>query len=97
MIKIEKIEIHTIPYYGNKRNQPYGYLTISDGNTIEDAAERLKKAGYKYEIQSDNALMVFYKGNSIDHTQISICNDSRYGYYMIEGKVQNIVNWINRE
>lgn len=31
MIKIEALKNYTIPYYGNKRIQPYGDLVISDG------------------------------------------------------------------
>jgi len=69
---------------------------IVPSSLSSDAAERFKEAGYKYEIQSDTALMVFSKENSIDHTQVSLCDDSRYGYYMIEGRVQNIIEWIKK-
>lgn len=136
MIKIEALKNYTIPYYGNKRIQPYGDLVISDGESqktykiqedrvkqyitfnrkryyvrnagrlynpkfviigsIEDAAETLKEAGYKYEIQSDTVLIVYYKDNGNDHTQIAICDDSIDGYYMISGKVENLIDWIKR-
>lgn len=136
MIKIEALKNYTIPYYGNKRIQPYGDLVISDGESrktykiqedrvkqyitfnrkryyvrnagrlynpkfviigsIEDAAETLKEAGYKYEIHSDTALIVYYKDNGNDHTQIAICDDSIDGYYMISGKVENLIDWIKR-
>lgn len=33
MIKIEALKNYTIPYYGNKRIQPYGDLVISDGES----------------------------------------------------------------
>ena len=136
MIKIETLKNYTIPYYGNKRIQPYGDLVISDGESrntykiqedrvkqyitfnrkryyvrnagrlynpkfviigsLEDAAETLKEAGYEYEIQSDTVLIVYYKDNGNDHTQIAICDDSIDGYYMISGKVENLIDWIKR-
>lgn len=136
MIKIEALKNYTIPYYENKRIQPYGDLVISDGEcrktckiqddgakqyitfnrkryyvrnagtlyipkfviigSIEDAASVLRLCNYKVEIQSDTALMVYYKDNGNDHTQVSICDESRDGYYMIEGRVRNLANWIKR-
>lgn len=82
-------------YYIRNAGSLYSPKFIILGS-IEDAYERLTEAGYKCEIQSDNALMIFYKENSIDHTQVSLSDDSRYGYYMIEGRVQNIIDWIER-
>lgn len=82
-------------YYVRNAGTLYSPKFVIIGS-IEDAAERFKEAGYKYEIQSDTALMVYYKDNSIDHTQVSLCDDSRYGYYMIEGRVQNIIDWIRK-
>lgn len=136
MIKIEALKNYTIPYYENKRIQPYGDLVISDGEcrktckiqddgakqyitfnrkryyvrnagtlyipkfviigSIEDAASVLRLCNYKVEIQSDTVLMVYYKDNGNDHTQVSICDESRDGYYMIEGRVQNLADWIKR-
>lgn len=136
MIKIEALKNYTIPYYGNKRIQPYGDLVISDGEnrktckiqddgakqyitfnrkryyvrnagrlyspkfviigSIEDAAERLREAGYKYEIQSEKALRVYFNDKTGDYTQISLCDDSRDGYYMISGKVENLIYWVKR-
>ena len=64
--------------------------------SIEDAAEKLREAGYEYEIQSDTALIVYYKDNGINHTQVSLCDESRDCYYMIEGKVQSLIDWIKR-
>lgn len=64
--------------------------------SIEDASEKFKEAGYKCEIQSNATLMVFHK-NSKDHTKVSLCDDSKYGYYMIEGRIQNIKDWIKEE
>lgn len=63
--------------------------------SIEDVAERLAEAGYEYEIQSEEALRVYYKDNTGDYTQISFCDDYRGDYYMIEGRVQNLNDWIN--
>lgn len=82
-------------YYVRNAGTLYSPKFVIVGS-IEDAAERFKEAGYKYEIQSETVLMVYYKDNSNDHTQVSLCDDSRYGYYMIEGRVQNIVDWIKR-
>ena len=62
--------------------------------SIEDAAARLKEAGYNCEIQSDTTLMVYYKDNGTDHTQVAVCDESREGYFTIEGRVQNLVDWI---
>lgn len=64
--------------------------------SIKDAAETLKEAGHKYKIQSDTVLMVYYKDNENDHTQIAICDVSIDGYYMISGKVENLIDWIKR-
>lgn len=63
---------------------------------IQNVAGRLKEAGYKYEIQNDTALIVFYKDNSNDYTQISFCEDRREDYYTIEGRVQNLTEWIEK-
>lgn len=82
-------------YYIRNAGNLYSPKFVIIGS-IEDAAETLKEAGYKYEVQSDNALMVYYKYNSLDHTQVSLCDESREGYYMIEGKVQNLIEWIKR-
>lgn len=82
-------------YYVRNAGTLYSPKFVIVGS-IEDAAERVKEAGYKYEIQSETVLMVYYKDNSNDHTQVSLCDDSRYGYYMIEGRVQNITDWIKR-
>lgn len=82
-------------YYVRNVGRLYSPKFVIIGS-IEDAAETLKEAGYKYEIQSDTVLMVYYKDNSIDHTQVAICDESRDGYYMIEGKVQNLIEWIKR-
>ena len=82
-------------YYIRNAGRLYSPKFVISGS-IEDAAGTLKEAGYKYEIQSDTVLMVYYKDNSNDHTQVSLCDDSRYGYYMIEGRVQNITDWIKR-
>lgn len=82
-------------YYVRNAGRLYSPKFVIVGS-IEDAAETLKEAGYKYEIQSDTVLMVYYKDNSIDHTQVAICDESREGYYMIEGRVQNLIGWIKR-
>jgi hypothetical protein len=82
-------------YYVRNAGTLYSPKFVIVGS-VEDAAERFKEAGYKYEIQSETVLMVYYKDNSNDHTQVSLCDDSRYGYYMIEGRVQNITDWIKR-
>ena len=95
MYMTDGLMIQTCPKKRNATGSLYSPKFVILGS-IEDAAERFKEAGYKYEIQSDTALMVFYKENSIDHTQVSLCDDSRYGYYMIEGRIQNIIEWIKR-
>lgn len=82
-------------YYVRNAGSLYGPRFVIVGS-IEDAAERFKEAGYEYEIQSNTTLMVYCK-NSKEHTQVSLCDDSRYGYYMIEGKTQNIKDWIKEE
>lgn len=64
--------------------------------TIEDAAELLQEAHYKVEMQSETALRVFYRDETGEFTQISLCDDSRDGYYTIEGQVQNLTDWIKR-
>lgn len=64
--------------------------------SIEDVAERLKEAGYKYEIQNDTSLRVYYKDNGNYYTQITLCDESREDYYTIEGRVQNLTEWIEK-
>lgn len=82
-------------YYVRNAGRLYNPKFVIIGS-IEDAAETLKEAGYKYEIQSDTVLIVYYKDNGNDHTQIAICDDSIDGYYMISGKVENLIAWIKR-
>lgn len=79
-------------YYVRNAGNIYSPKYVIVG-TIEDLAERLNEAGYKYEIQSNKALLVYYK-NSNDYTQIALCDDSRYGYYVIEDMIQSLVDWI---
>lgn len=82
-------------YYVRNAGSLYGpKFVIID--SIEDAAETLKEAGYKYEIQSDTALRVYFKDKTGDYTQISICDDSRDGYYVISDRVQNLIDWRKR-
>ena len=82
-------------YYVRNTGRLYNPKFVIIGS-IEDAAETLKEAGYKYEIQSDTVLMVYYKDNGNDHTRIAICDDSIDSYYMISGKVENLIDWIKR-
>lgn len=51
--------------------------------------------GYRFEELSDNAIRVFYR-NSHEYTCITPCDDPRPGYYMIEGRVQNFKEWLER-
>lgn len=83
-------------YYVRNAGRLYNPKFVIIGS-IEDIAETLKEAGYKYEIQSDTVLMVYYKDNGNDHTRIAICDDSIDGYYMISGKVENLIDWIKKE
>ena len=82
-------------YYVRNAGTLYSPKFVIIGS-IEDAASVLRLCGYKVEIQSDMVLMVYYKDNGNDHTQVSICDESRDGYYMIEGRVQNLIDWIKR-
>lgn len=66
-------------------------------NEIEAAAAILNKYKYKYDIQGERCLRVYYKDGSGEYTQITPCNDQRPSYYMIEGKVQNIIEWAAME
>lgn len=81
-------------YYVRNARSLYSPRFVIVGS-IEDAAERLTEDGYKYEIQGEKTLLVYYK-NSNDHTQLSLCDDSRYGYYAIEGMVQSLADWVKR-
>ena len=89
------ITINRKRYYVRNAGSLYSPKFVIVGS-IYDAAERLKEAGYKYEIQSNTVLIVYYKDNSLDHTQVTLCDESREGYYMIEGRVQNLIDWIKR-
>lgn len=82
-------------YYVRNAGTLYNPKFVIIGS-IEDAASVLRLCNYKVEIQSDTALMVYYKDNGNDHTQVSICDESKDGYYMIEGIVQNLADWIKR-
>lgn len=64
--------------------------------SIEDAIALLKECNYKFEVLSENFLRVYYKDNTGDYTSIEPCDDSRERYYMIEGRIQNIIEWIKR-
>ena len=82
-------------YYVRNAGRFYSPKFVIIGS-IEDAAERLREAGYKYEIQSEKALRVYFNDKTGDYTQISLCDDSRDGYYMISGKVENLIDWVKR-
>lgn len=82
-------------YYVRNAGRLYSPKFVIIGS-IEDAAERLREAGYKYEIQSEKALRVYFNDKTGDYTQISLCDDSRDGYYMISGKVENLIDWVKR-
>lgn len=82
-------------YYVRNAGRLYSPKFVIIGS-IEDAAERLREAGYKYEIQSEKALRVYFNDKIGDYTQISLCDDSRDGYYMISGKVENLIDWVKR-
>lgn len=82
-------------YYVRNAGTLYNPKFVIIGS-IEDAASVLRLCNYKVEIQSDTVLMVYYKDNENDHTQIAICDVSIDGYYMISGKVENLIDWIKR-
>lgn len=82
-------------YYVRNAGRLYSPKFVIIGS-IEDAAERLREVGYKYEIQSEKALRVYFNDKTGDYTQISLCDDSRDGYYMISGKVENLIDWVKR-
>lgn len=62
--------------------------------SIEDAADFLGRCNYKVERQGEYALRVYYKDRPDEFTQVTPCDDSRERYYMIEGRVQNLIDWI---
>lgn len=63
--------------------------------TMDDAIELLKECNYKFEVVNEKCVIVYYK-NSSDHTMIMPCDDERERYFSIEGKVQDIIDWIKR-
>ncbi|MBQ3543488.1 MAG: hypothetical protein IJA34_00625 [Lachnospiraceae bacterium] len=81
-------------YYVRNAGSLYSPKFVIVGS-IEDVAERLTEAGYKYEIQSEKALRVYFKDKTGEYTQISICDDKREDFYMISGKVQSLNEWID--
>lgn len=64
---------------------------------IETAMTVLDRFNYKYDIQNERCLRVYYKDWTGEYTQIAPCDDPRPSYYMIEGKVQNIIKWAAME
>ncbi len=61
-----------------------------------DAARKLRKAGYSLDALSCTCARVYYKDKSGDFTALSTCDDIRPGMVTIEGKAQNIDEWLNR-
>jgi len=82
-------------YYVRNAGKLYSPKYVIVGS-MEDAIAWLKEANFKIEIQSDNAVKVYYKDCTGEFTQITPCDESRDGYYMIEGRVQNLMDWIRR-
>lgn len=82
-------------YYVRNAGKLYSPKYVIVGS-MEDAIAWLKEANFKIEIQSDNAVKVYYKDCTSEFTQITPCDESRDGYYMIEGRVQNLMDWIRR-
>ena len=60
------------------------------------ATQQLMKFNYYVEFTITNHARVYYKDKSGDFTELSPCDETRHGYITIEGKVQNIDEWLNR-
>lgn len=60
------------------------------------ATQQLMKFNYHVEFTITNHARIYYKDKSGDFTELSPCDETRHGYVTIEGKVQNIDEWLNR-
>ena len=71
---------------------------LSQYENFAYAKRRLMESGYNVEVSADfpNVARVYFKDGSGDYTQLSSCNERRIGYITIEGKVQNIDEWLRR-
>lgn len=85
-------------YFGWEARRYAEYLKRNnegDANFLY-AVKRLREWNYRVDILCTNFARVYYKDGSDDFTGLEPCDSTAHGDVMIEGKCQNIDEWLER-